>query len=232
MGDWLGLPVVWMSVLILGAVYLYTSAVYLIITKLAVGEHAKAFKAISPGMLPPLSVVFALLVGFSGGPGLERRPAGECRGQPGGERAADHSAAGDHLSGRTGAAAAGPGEPSHSRRGGQGLAGHGRRPREPQVHATQHGRSAPGITRARPSNSGPDDRAAGNGRGDRERTRRAPAANHLKPFVHQLGEVDGAPRAGGAHTDRDRGGASPVRDAWLRHFFASDPDPAGLSAEP
>jgi hypothetical protein len=64
MGDWLGLPVVWMSVLILGAVYLYTSAVYLIITKLAVGEHAKAFKAISPGILPPLSVVFAFLVGF------------------------------------------------------------------------------------------------------------------------------------------------------------------------
>ena len=64
MGDWLGLPVLWMSVLILGAVYLYTSAVYLIITKLAVGEHAKAFKAISPGILPPLSVVFAFLVGF------------------------------------------------------------------------------------------------------------------------------------------------------------------------
>jgi hypothetical protein len=29
-----------------------------------VGERARAFKGISPGMLPPLSVVFALLIGF------------------------------------------------------------------------------------------------------------------------------------------------------------------------
>src|SRR5215471_4979554 len=65
MGDWLlGLPVFWMGVVIQGLVYLFTAAVYLIITKLAVGERAKAFKAISPGMLPPLSVVFALLIGF------------------------------------------------------------------------------------------------------------------------------------------------------------------------
>jgi hypothetical protein len=65
MGDWLlGLPVFWMGVVIQALVYLYTAGVYLIITKLAVGERAKAFKAISPGMLPPLSVVFALLVGF------------------------------------------------------------------------------------------------------------------------------------------------------------------------
>jgi hypothetical protein len=65
MGDWLlGLPVFWMGVAIQAVVYLYTAAVYLIITKLAVGERAKVFKAISPGMLPPLSVVFALLVGF------------------------------------------------------------------------------------------------------------------------------------------------------------------------
>jgi len=65
MGDWLlDLPVFWMGVVIQALVYLYTAAVYLIITKLAVGERAKAFKAISPGMLPPLSVVFALLVGF------------------------------------------------------------------------------------------------------------------------------------------------------------------------
>lgn len=65
MSDWLlGLPVVWMSLVILAAVYLFTAAVYLIVTRLAVGERAKTFKAISPGMLPPLSVVFALLVGF------------------------------------------------------------------------------------------------------------------------------------------------------------------------
>jgi hypothetical protein len=65
MGNWLlGLPVFWMGVVIQTIIYLYTAAVYLAVTKLAVGERAKAFKAVSPGMLPPLSVIFALLVGF------------------------------------------------------------------------------------------------------------------------------------------------------------------------
>jgi hypothetical protein len=65
MSDWLlGLPVVWMALLILGAVYLFTGALYLLVTALAVGERARAFKAVSPGMLPPLATIFALLVGF------------------------------------------------------------------------------------------------------------------------------------------------------------------------
>jgi hypothetical protein len=65
MSDWLlGLPVLWMGVVILGAIYLFTAALYLLITALGVGERARAFKAISPGMLPPLAIIFALLVGF------------------------------------------------------------------------------------------------------------------------------------------------------------------------
>ena len=65
MGDWLlGLPVVGMDAVILGAVYLFTAALYALVTKLAVGERAHAFKAISPGMLPPLAIIFALLVAF------------------------------------------------------------------------------------------------------------------------------------------------------------------------
>jgi hypothetical protein len=65
MSDWiLNLPVLWMSALILGAIYLATAGIYLAVTALAVNERARVFKAISPGMLPPLSVVFALLVGF------------------------------------------------------------------------------------------------------------------------------------------------------------------------
>ena len=39
-------------------------ALYLIVTALAVGERARAFKAISPGMLPPLAIIFALLLAF------------------------------------------------------------------------------------------------------------------------------------------------------------------------
>jgi hypothetical protein len=65
MSDWLlHLPVAWMTVIILAAVYLATAGIYLLSTVLAVGERARAFKSISPGILPPLAVVFALLVGF------------------------------------------------------------------------------------------------------------------------------------------------------------------------
>ncbi|HYC33550.1 MAG TPA: hypothetical protein VEB59_14775 [Gemmatimonadales bacterium] len=65
MGDWLfNLPVFPMAAIILGAIYLATAALYYAIMRLGTGERARAFKAISPGMLPPLSVVFALLVGF------------------------------------------------------------------------------------------------------------------------------------------------------------------------
>jgi hypothetical protein len=65
MSDWLlNLPVLWMGALILGAIYVCTAGLYWLITALAVGERARAFKGISPGMLPPLSVVFALLIGF------------------------------------------------------------------------------------------------------------------------------------------------------------------------
>jgi hypothetical protein len=65
MSDWLlNLPVFWMGVTILGAIYTVTAGLYALVTALAVGERARAFKAISPGMLPPLAIIFALLVGF------------------------------------------------------------------------------------------------------------------------------------------------------------------------
>ena len=65
MSDWLlNLPVLWMGVSILGAIYIATAGLYWLVTALAVGERARAFKAISPGVLPPLAIIFALLVGF------------------------------------------------------------------------------------------------------------------------------------------------------------------------
>src|SRR5262245_27750935 len=65
MGDWLlNLPVLWMAVVVFVATYLITACVYLVVTRLAVNERAKVFKAVSPGMLPPLGILFALLVGF------------------------------------------------------------------------------------------------------------------------------------------------------------------------
>jgi|SRR6516162_1394385 hypothetical protein len=55
MSDWLhSLPVLWMAILVFGFTYLITAGIYAVITVFAVGERARSFKAISPGLLPPL----------------------------------------------------------------------------------------------------------------------------------------------------------------------------------
>ena len=65
MGDLLlNLPVLWMAVVVFAATYLLSASIYWIVTRLAVNDRARAFKAVSPGMLPPLGILFALLVGF------------------------------------------------------------------------------------------------------------------------------------------------------------------------
>ena len=61
-GDWLlHLPVLWMVLVVFAATYFIAGGVYLVVTRLAVNERAKAFKAVSPGMLPPLGILFGLL---------------------------------------------------------------------------------------------------------------------------------------------------------------------------
>ena len=65
MSDWLlNLPVLGMALIVFLAIYLIAGGVYLVVTKLAVTEWARAFKAVSPGILSPLGILFALLVGF------------------------------------------------------------------------------------------------------------------------------------------------------------------------
>ena len=65
MGDWLlNLPVPWMALVIFLATYLIAGSVDLVVTRLAVNERAKGFKAVSPGVLPVFGILFALLVGF------------------------------------------------------------------------------------------------------------------------------------------------------------------------
>ena len=65
MGDWLlTLPIPWMAFILFAATYLIAACVYLAVLRLAVGDRARAFKAFSPGMLPPLGIIFGLLVGF------------------------------------------------------------------------------------------------------------------------------------------------------------------------
>jgi hypothetical protein len=53
-----------MALVIFAAICLVAGIVNFVVTRLAVNGRAKAFKALSPGMLPPLGILFALLVGF------------------------------------------------------------------------------------------------------------------------------------------------------------------------
>ena len=65
MSEWLhSLPLAWMALVVFGATYLATWGIYRAVTTLAVGERARAFKGVSPGMLPPLGIIFGLLVAF------------------------------------------------------------------------------------------------------------------------------------------------------------------------
>jgi hypothetical protein len=65
MADWLHeLPVIWMAVVIFAGTYAMAAAIYGVVIGLAAGERARAFKAISPGMLPPLGIIFGLFVIF------------------------------------------------------------------------------------------------------------------------------------------------------------------------
>jgi hypothetical protein len=63
--DWLhDLSVLWLALVVFAATLLVTAAICLVVFSLATGERGRAFKTVSPGLLPPLGVVFALLVGF------------------------------------------------------------------------------------------------------------------------------------------------------------------------
>src|SRR5262245_24402003 len=66
MGDWLlNLPIPWMVLVFFAATYAVAACVYLAVVRLAVDDRrARAFKAFSPGMLPVLGTIFALLVAF------------------------------------------------------------------------------------------------------------------------------------------------------------------------
>ncbi|MGC2223634.1 MAG: hypothetical protein WA624_15415 [Methylocella sp.] len=66
MNDWLhNLPVIWMAVVVGGVTSLITAAIYAVVMVLATGERARAFKAVSPGILSPLGVIYGLFVVFT-----------------------------------------------------------------------------------------------------------------------------------------------------------------------
>ena len=65
MSDWLhNLPVIWMALVVFGITYLFAALVQAVVGMLAIGERLRAFKAVSPGMLPPLGIIFGLFVAF------------------------------------------------------------------------------------------------------------------------------------------------------------------------
>jgi hypothetical protein len=65
MSDWIhALPVGWMAAVVVGGTYLGAAAIHALVMALAVGDRARAFKGISPGLLPPLGIIFGLLVAF------------------------------------------------------------------------------------------------------------------------------------------------------------------------
>jgi hypothetical protein len=54
----------WLALVLFAALYVLSAAIYWVVMALAKGRRAQAFKAVSPGMLPPMGLLFALLVGF------------------------------------------------------------------------------------------------------------------------------------------------------------------------
>jgi len=66
MSDWLhNLPILWMTPVVFGFTYLLTAGIYGLVTVLAKGERAGALKAVSPGLLSPLAIIFGLFVAFT-----------------------------------------------------------------------------------------------------------------------------------------------------------------------
>jgi hypothetical protein len=54
-----------MAILVFGFTYLVTAGIYAVIAVFAVGERARSFKAIAPGLLSPLGIIFGLFVAFT-----------------------------------------------------------------------------------------------------------------------------------------------------------------------
>ncbi|MBV8588435.1 MAG: hypothetical protein JO308_19295 [Verrucomicrobia bacterium] len=66
MSDWLlNLPVWAMALLILAMTYAAAAGIFVVVTALAKGERARAFKSVSGSLLSPLGTIFGLLAAFS-----------------------------------------------------------------------------------------------------------------------------------------------------------------------
>jgi hypothetical protein len=65
MSDWIyGLSFPMMAAIVALMTLLITIAIHFIVQGMATGERLRVMKGVSPGLLPPLGIIFALLVGF------------------------------------------------------------------------------------------------------------------------------------------------------------------------
>ncbi|MGA2404515.1 MAG: DUF3365 domain-containing protein [Syntrophobacteraceae bacterium] len=65
MSDWLqALPVGRLALVIFGLTYAITAVIQAVVAALARNDRVRAFKGLSPGLLPPLGIVFGLFVAF------------------------------------------------------------------------------------------------------------------------------------------------------------------------
>jgi Protein of unknown function (DUF4239) len=58
------LSLAWLTLTVFAVTFLGAALVYVVVIALAVGRRGEAFKAMSPGMLPPMGLLFGLIVGF------------------------------------------------------------------------------------------------------------------------------------------------------------------------
>src|SRR5215469_3832354 len=66
MNDWFHeMPVLWMALLVFGITYLLALGIHAGVAALARSGRAKSLKSVSPGMLPPLGILFGLFVAFT-----------------------------------------------------------------------------------------------------------------------------------------------------------------------
>ncbi len=54
----------WLALVVFAGTYVVTAAIFFVVMALAKGGRAEAFKAVSPGLLPPMGLLFGLLIGF------------------------------------------------------------------------------------------------------------------------------------------------------------------------
>ncbi len=63
--EWVyGLPLAWSIVVVFAGTLAVAALIWTVIGRLARGQRADTFAALSPGLLPPLGIVFAFVVGF------------------------------------------------------------------------------------------------------------------------------------------------------------------------